>query len=196
MRNMLQFELRKVHLSFIFPHFNCCADSWHFCSKLTLSTTKLEKVNERAIRFVFMEKSLSYRDLLKTLNRPSLAEQRTNNIAASIFRTINGPSPACLRDVIKLRNSSYNLRGYDILNLPKVNTTKYDLQSWRYYGTKLWNSLPNSLRSLASYKAFRTALSDVDVNCHVLTYFNNFLLSFLFVKFLYIYFYLYRYIIA
>ena len=101
-RNMPPFELRKaIYLSFIVLHFNYCADSWHFCSKT--SATKLEKVNERAIRFVFIDKSSSYRDSLKTLKRPSLAEQRAYNITASIFRTINGPSPACLRDLTGIR---------------------------------------------------------------------------------------------
>ena len=50
MKKMLPYEIRKtIYMPFIAPHFNYCAESWHFCNKT--SATKLEKVNEREIRF-------------------------------------------------------------------------------------------------------------------------------------------------
>ena len=45
------------------PHFNYCAETWNFCSKG--ATTKLEKLNERALRFVYRDYSSSYEMLLK-----------------------------------------------------------------------------------------------------------------------------------
>jgi hypothetical protein len=52
MKKLLPFETRKdIYQLFIVPHFDYCSETWHFCIK-TL-TDKLEKVNERAIRFVF-----------------------------------------------------------------------------------------------------------------------------------------------
>ena len=42
-------------------------------------------------------------------------------------------APPAIRDLITLRSSKYNL-GHDyILSLPKVNTNKYGLKSWRYF---------------------------------------------------------------
>ena len=46
-----------------------------------------------------MDKWLYFRDLLKTLNKPTLADQRAHSIAASISRSIDSPIPACLRDL-------------------------------------------------------------------------------------------------
>ena len=52
MRNVLPFEVRKnIYFSFVAPHFDYCAQTWHFCNKS--SPEKLEKVNERAVRLVF-----------------------------------------------------------------------------------------------------------------------------------------------
>ena len=52
MRNILPFEIRKnIYFSFVVPHFDYCAQTWHFCNKS--SADKLEKVNERAVRSVF-----------------------------------------------------------------------------------------------------------------------------------------------
>ena len=55
MKKMLPFETRKnIYFAFILPHFNYCSETWHFCSKS--ASVKLEKVNERTLRFVFNEK--------------------------------------------------------------------------------------------------------------------------------------------
>ena len=162
MRNMLPFELRKaIYNSFITPHYNYCAETWHFCSKSSLN--KLEKVNERAIRFVFKDKNTPYCDLLKQLGRATLAEERAHKILGTIFKILHGSCPVSIRDLIQCRISAYNLRGKDILKLPKVNTTKYGLKSWRYYGPKLWNSLPDSVKSLTTYAAFRKALVNIEL---------------------------------
>ena len=40
----------------------------------------------------------------------------------------------------------YNIRHDYILSLPKVNTTKYGLKSWRCFAAKKWNELANDIR--------------------------------------------------
>ena len=52
MKNIRPFETRKcLYFAFtiIIPYFNYCLETWHFCDKNI--TAKLEKVNERALRF-------------------------------------------------------------------------------------------------------------------------------------------------
>ena len=52
MRNILPNDIRKnIYMPLIVPHFDCCAQTWHFCNNS--SVEKLEKENERAVRFVF-----------------------------------------------------------------------------------------------------------------------------------------------
>ena len=53
------------------------------------------------------------------------------------------------------RNSHYDLRGNDILKLPKANTTTYGLKSWRFMAPKLWNSKPDSFRTIRPFKVFK-----------------------------------------
>ena len=66
MRNILPFDFE--------PHFNYCAQTWHFCNKSLAE--KLEKVNERAIRFVFRDKHTTYEELLKLSYSKTLKEPR------------------------------------------------------------------------------------------------------------------------
>ena len=111
----------------------------------------------------FKDKNTPYCDLLKQLGRVTLAEERAHKILGTIFKILHGSCPVSIRDLIQCRISAYNLRGKDILKLPKVNTTKYGLKSWRYYGPKLWNSLPDSVKSLTTYAAFRKALVNIEL---------------------------------
>ena len=144
MKKMLPFETRmKLYQSFIVPHFNYCAETWNFCSKG--ATTKLEKLNERALRFVYRDYSSSYEMLLKQSGHQTLLNQRLSTILTTVYKVVNRQCVSeSLCDLLKLREGNYNLRGEKILTLPKVNTTKYGLKSLRYEGASLWNKLPSN----------------------------------------------------
>ena len=67
----------------------------------------------------------------------------------TINNSILDKAPPTIRDLITLGSSKYNLRHDYILSLPKVNTTKYGLKSWRYFAAKKWNELANDIRDKA-----------------------------------------------
>ena len=64
----------------------------------------------------------------------------------TINNSISDKVPSAIRDLITLRSSKYNIRHDYILSLPKVNTTKYGLKSWRYFAAEKWNELANDIR--------------------------------------------------
>lgn len=75
LKKILPFELRiDIYCAFIALHFNYCSESWHHCGKR--GSGKLEKVNERALRFVARDKSTTYEMLLKQVNLLSPLNQR------------------------------------------------------------------------------------------------------------------------
>ena len=50
----------------------------------------------------------------------------------TVFGVIgNGNAPTSISELLTARNSNYNLRGDAILKLPKVNSIKYEINSWR-----------------------------------------------------------------
>jgi len=67
----------SLYRAFILPYVNYCNHVWHHCGKR--NTAKIEKVNKRALRNVFKNKSASYQDLLQRIRLPSwkLEESRT-----------------------------------------------------------------------------------------------------------------------
>ena len=164
MKKMLPFETRRDrYLTFILLHFNYCSETWNFCSES--ATDKLERLNERAIRFVFRDTYTSYSELLNALGLSSLKQQRLIKITLSIFNAVhNSLAPKSIQDLIVHRkNVSYNLRGDYILSLPKPKSTTYGLNSVRYIGPKLWNSIPNMFRNITNFKSFKRSISQVDL---------------------------------
>ena len=67
-KKILALETGKcLYLAFIIPYFNCYSETWHFCNKNAIA--KLEKITERALRFVFNEKQSPYY-LLRRIGLP------------------------------------------------------------------------------------------------------------------------------
>ena len=55
----------------------------------------------------------------------------------TIHNSILNKAPKAISNLIDLRSVKYNLRRQEyVLSLPKVNTTKYGLKSWKYFAAK------------------------------------------------------------
>jgi hypothetical protein len=98
------------------------------------------------------------------MGHPTLNNRRMHNILILVYKALNGLAPQYIRNLFTYRSCSINLRGEDLLTIPNVNTTAHDLHSITYYGSKLWNSLTNSIRTLPTLRAFKSAIADLEFN--------------------------------
>jgi hypothetical protein len=57
-------------------NFNFCPLSWHFCSET--NTKEIEKIQERALRFVYQDYEASYENLLIKAKMPTQYIRRQN----------------------------------------------------------------------------------------------------------------------
>ena len=162
LKKILPFELRiDIYRAFIAPYFNYCSESWHHCSKR--GSGKLEKIIERARRFVTHDKSTTYETLLKQLNLLSPLNQSIVNMATGGYKAIHGYKvPRGIGELLHEQSTNYNLRGKHILELPKVNTTTYGLKSWRYTAAKIWNALPDQFCATNKIGTFKNLMSKLD----------------------------------
>jgi hypothetical protein len=146
----------RVFQSFIVSNFNYCPVVWNFCSKGRAQL--IEKIQERGLRYVY-NSQLSYYDLLKISNRETMCNMRLKKIAIYVYKCINKISPAYLHDVFKVKSSPYLMRSEIILVQPKVNTISHGLNSFNYHGAKIWNRLPENIKSCGSLQKFKKLLS-------------------------------------
>ena len=133
-----------IYNSFIASNFSYCPLAWHFCS--IASTNKLEKVQERALRFINNDYSSSLKKLLSQTKTEPLHVIRLKLMACEVFKIVNKLSPEYIQDMISIKTSTYNFRGERKAEIPRVNTTRYGLRSFRSEAPRIWNSLPNNLR--------------------------------------------------
>ena len=143
-----------IYHSFIMSNFSYCPLVWHFSSEQNCQ--KIEKIQERALRFIYNDYTSSYDQLLEKSNLPSLKIRRMRAMALEVFKIINNQCPLFLQDLVQQRNSTYNFRYQKTLELPRPRTTRYGKQSFSYAAATLWNSLPNHARELSTLSQFKT----------------------------------------
>ena len=149
----LDFEGRMcIFRCFILSQFNYCALVWHFCGQV--NSNKLERIQYRALRFVFMDFCSSYDELLNRANLTSLEVGRKRMLLKEVYKATNGMSPEILRDLFSKKECKYNLRSRNNLEVLHCRTNKYGLNRVSSYGAKLWNSLPEKAKNVKDYHSF------------------------------------------
>ncbi len=108
----------------------------------------MEKIHERALRFVYEDYESTYDILLIKGNHDMLYIGHLRNMAPEIFKALHGYTPIYIRDLLKEKNKIYNLFSTVSQKQPKCNTVTYGLNSFWYRGTKIWNDLTNKIRIL------------------------------------------------
>ena len=121
----------RLYKAFILPHFYYCSMVWHFSSKQ--DSDKLDLLNKRILRFIFKDFNSEYNNLLKRAGTVNLKDKRLQNMILTIFKCLHfSDYPRYLKDMFRLRSSTYSLGGHNILCFPKPLTTSYGINSFSY----------------------------------------------------------------
>ena len=91
-------------------------------------------------------------------------EQTLHKILCSVCKLVNEETnPQSVNDLLSSRETTSAFRGKNFLKVPKVNTSRFGLNSWRYETCeepKFWNNLPDVLRASFDFKTFRKVLAN------------------------------------
>ena len=79
-------------------------------------------------------------------------------LAIEIYKCLHGLNPDYMRQMIEVKSVNYGLRNANFLVQPPVKTSAYGLRSFSYYGPKIWNMLPNHMKTITNISEFKTAL--------------------------------------
>ena len=102
-RTLSVYNKKRIFLTFITSQFNYCPIIWHFCSKRKVSM--IEKIQERALRFVFNDHDDSYIHLLARVNKSPMYIQRQTCSLVYVYKCINNLGPSYLNVMfLKKRN--------------------------------------------------------------------------------------------
>lgn len=153
--------------SFILSFFNYCCIIWHFCD--IQNTKSIEKIQKRALRFVYNDFISPYEDLRNKSCKPLVYVQRLRSILVEVYKSVNNIGPLYMHNMFKSKDTSYHMRNSNRLNLSKFSSVQYGFNSFSYQGAKLWNSLSNDIKN-ANYNMFKSHISNwYPTICHCST---------------------------
>ena len=161
-------KAKLLYNAFIMSTFNYCPLIWMFCGKR--SNKELNMVHKRALRLLLNDYDASFEELLERSKETSIHVKNLQYLLIEVYKSLNCQNPMFMWDMFKRRETTYDLRVKDLLQLPKTKTTSYGINSILFRGSILWNSIPDVIKnnqSIASFKKIIKTWNGEKCNCTI-----------------------------
>ncbi len=146
-----------LYKTYITCHFNFCPLVWHFCG--TSNTKKLEKLQYRALRFVFDDYESDYNTLQSRAKLPNLELSRQRSLCTAVFKSVHNLAPSYMSDLFTAQDKSlHNTRNVKSLVQTHYESVTYGANTFVNYATHLWNNLPNNVKSTTDLDVFKSQI--------------------------------------
>ena len=124
-------DTRKILAnSFIISNFDYCPLVWYFSTVKQLQ--KIEKIQERVLRFLHDDYVSDYLTLLKASGSVSMEVRRMRYLGVEIYKTLNDLNPGYMKDIFQVQLSAYSTRRPYNMKVPRVNQTTLGTRSILY----------------------------------------------------------------
>ena len=152
-------DLARVVNAFVIPHLDYCNSVLYGLPKSQLD--KLQRVQDVAARLVSrVRKQGHISPTLKALHWLPLEKRIIFKILLMTFKTLNGLAPSYLTTLITCYHPTRKLRSSSrsTLQVPCVKTSTYGDRAFSSAAPKLWNSLPDHIKSKQTLSSFKSSL--------------------------------------
>ena len=124
LNNFLCFEGKRVLInSYFMSSFNYCPLVWMFSNATSLK--KIENLKIRALRFLYNNYHLTYKELLDKANSSTKNVKRLCFLCVEIYKTINNLDPSFMKQIFELGETNRNVREEYQLNLNIPNNNQF-----------------------------------------------------------------------
>ena len=159
-------DLNKERLAvnaFFIAQFNYCPLIW-MCHNRTYNN-KINRLHERCLRLIYNDKRSSFEDLLEKDNSVSIHHKNLQALAIEMFKVYAKTSPEIMQEVFQVKvQGNYNLRNQTEFVIPQVKSVNHGLESLRFLGPTIWESLPNDLKIKNWLIVLKLPLRDGNLN--------------------------------
>ena len=131
---------------------------WYFTTAKQLD--KMEKIHERALKFVTDDYDSSNETLLNTTEMANMRVRQMQNLCIEIYKTLANMNPPYMQELLEKGSSSYSTRRPYDLTVPRVNQTSFGSRSIKFEGAKLWNHLPQNIKSADNLSTFKQPIKN------------------------------------
>ena len=120
---------------------------------------KLEKIQCRALRYVYRDFTSSYSDLRKRSNNSLLYVNRLRLILCEVYKCVYKLNPSYLHELFTFNETVYNTRGNNKLRHKTYNYVKFGKENVSYTGVVLWNNLTDEFRKCITFNNFKQLIN-------------------------------------
>ena len=153
---------KMFYQAYVLPVLDNDSNTWGATSSTNIE--RLSKLQKRAARIIlkadFMTPS-SY--MFEQLSWLSIPKRFMYNKAAFAYKALNNLTPAyisnLLRPISKTHSRSLRSTENGLLSIPRSRSALFD-RSFSHSAAKLWNTLPQNIRTASSFNEFKGYLRD------------------------------------
>ena len=154
-------DVQKLYYqSYILPLLDYGSNTWGTTSCANIE--RLSKLQKRAARIILKADFFTPSKLMfETLGWLSVPKRLLYNKAILTYKALNNMTPAYITNLLTpiSKTHSLSLRSSEngALCIPRSRSALYD-RSFSHSASKLWNSLPQNIRIINSFRSFKTDL--------------------------------------
>ena len=82
-------------------------------------------------------------------------ENNIHTLLIEIYKPVNHISPPIMQEFFDLKVTPYSLWNYNLLRLPKTNTSRHGTDALCFKGSIEWNKFPNRYKNLNYLDKFK-----------------------------------------
>ena len=151
-------KLRSIMKAFITSQFGYCPMVWMFHSRKLNS--RINKIQERALRLVYNDKSSNFQQLLDKDKSVTIHERNLQVLATELYKVQHNLSPNIMHSLFVKRHVPYSLRNIRLYKNNTVKTSIYGAETVRYIASIIWNILPEEIKTSVSLSEFKLKIKN------------------------------------
>ena len=115
---------------------------------------------------LYNNKKSSFHDLLEKDSSVSIHHRNLRALATEMYKIYNGMTPEIVTECFPLRSQGqYNLRSQSDFTLPIIRTVNYEIESIRYLGSKILESIPANIKQVEIIERFKSGIKKWKPEC-------------------------------
>ena len=120
---------------------------------------KINRIHERSLRIVLKDYNSSFNGLLKMNKSVCIHRINIQSLAIELFKVKENLSNTITSDTLPNKTLNYDLRSQTVFFFRNtVNTTKFGLNSLRYFASEVWSMIPTDIKSSSNAEMFKTKI--------------------------------------
>ena len=151
-------QRRLLMKSFVESQFAYSPLVWMFHDRG--SNNKINRVHERALRFVYKDDIHTFKELLIRDNSVTIHHRNIHAVAIEMFKSLHNVQIDLMDDIF-IKSSEFTVqrtRSQNDFMRTRVNTVHYGNDSLKDFGPRVWNILPNEIKSSTHLSDFRAKI--------------------------------------